>query len=401
MGYDFSIGIQRSGNPQTDLIDPSSIDETTIEMQLDKEVLNLHLAKLPGIVKNGDSWWWNVPEGGSLDISISSPLIGIDTHASWLAVLEIYLYIQTIEPHAFLLDSQTFDSHNEGSFRDFLVTPEKGWPPPTPDEYTLEQLNRSVDALISGDRSLGLKLLRLSDKGAPIVPRLIDRLEHNLPPIVQLDIVHVLGRIGSAASEVVPQLVMLANSSKELVLKRYIYIALGEIGAAEPSGISLLINAFNDSEIFDRHYILKALLQMQQDILALPLLFESMAQANMEPPGCWASGFADLFRYINDYKTAQSELRILLQQDNPTRRLVAAIAMDALATRHPSCESLAEIAMQDDWERVRRIATTTLSRIPRTESVLRKLHACTNDPDPEVRARASWAIDFGIIQARY
>lgn len=80
MGYDFSIGIMRNGNPQTDL-ENFSLEELTIEMQLDEDKFNQHMAEFPGICKNSCSWRWNVPEGGTLDISISNFMIYIDTHA--------------------------------------------------------------------------------------------------------------------------------------------------------------------------------------------------------------------------------------------------------------------------------------------------------------------------------
>ncbi len=397
MGYDFSIGIMRTGNVQKDLTD-FSMEESTIEMQLDEEKFNQHLAKFPGIERNGTSWLWNVPESGSLDISIYSPLIGIDTHADWLAVLEIYLYIYQIEPRAFLIEDADFALYNEKTFRDYIATPCKDRPPPLPEEYSLEALNHLLDALCSGNRPLGIKLFNLGEKAAPLLPRLIEILEHDCPEI-ELDIVNVISYIGNPAFKIVPRLVTLANQSKDIVFRRYIYIALGKIGSPEPSAISLLVNSIDSSEVWDRQYIIKSLLNMQQDPLTISLLFENMAKADMDHPGRWASGFADLFRYVSDAQNVIPELSVLLQQNNQIRRLVAAIAMDALATKHKNCEKLIDLALKDDWERVRRIATTTLSRILRSDTVLSKLNACLRDPDSEVRARASWAIGFGVIES--
>lgn len=398
MGYDFSIWVLRPGNHGAFPRDSSSIDESMVEMGLDCHSLNRRLAEFPGIQRNGDSgWWWDVPEGGSLDLSVNPSGIHVDTHAAWPAVLEIYLHVRAVEPRAVICNPQTGDWHDERSFRDFLAAPPRRWPDPRPEDYAPERLDAMVDALARGDRSTGLGLLRLGPKAAPVVPRLLALLDHP-DGQVQIDALMALEYIGPAASPAVPRLVVLARARRERPFRNWVHSALGGIGVPDPDAAAALLDALPDAEPWEHSGILRTLFQIKQDELALPLLFAEMAQADMAPPSCWASGFAGLFSQVNDCDGAVRGLLPLFDQREATRRLVAAVAMDALAYRHHCCETLAAKALEDGWERVRRIAVTTLARLPRSESVAARLEACRMDSDPEVRARADWALAHGVIR---
>lgn len=395
MGYNFLIGVLKSGDVQSDLSALDNIDETTIVMELDEDKLNHRLAQFPGISGDSGDWHWDVPEGGTLDISVNSPLLHIDTHAEWLAVLEIYLHIYSIEPRAFLIDSQTVIFHNERSFRDFIVAPHQGVPNLEGD-YNLDQLNQLVDELISGDRIKGLDLFRLNEKAAPIQQRLVNHLG-DVSHTAQLDSINALGKMGKMAANSIPALVDFAQKSGDTIINRYTYIALGEIATPNPKAISFLVDSLQHVEIGDYANILKALLKMQRDDFVFPLLIEKMQALYSNNECNWATAFADMFFYLNNYQIAKTELTSLLQHQDPMLRLLAAMATDALVKRHHCCEDLVDMALSDSWERVRRIATTSLSRLPRSKGILKKLQTGTHDDDDEVRARALWAIDFGTI----
>jgi hypothetical protein len=397
MGCDFAIGVQNFGDPELQLIHSSEMSESTLRMSLDEEKLNQHMARFPEISENRGSWYWSVPEGGSLDITIDSPLISIDTHADWLAVLEVYLYIRSIEPKAFLF-SDSSDTYNEKTFRDFIFAPKQTLPRSVEKDFSNDELNRLVDALEKGDRNLGLGLLSLGNNAVSVLPRLIG-LINKTSEVTQLDVINIVSAMGGSASDAVPKLVSYAEKSIDPVFRRYVFMALGKIGVSDSNAISLLANCYQSAEIFDQLTILKSLLQIKQDDLAVPLLLDMIEKGDTSPPANWASAFSDLFLYVNDKYLVQQKLVDLLQQTDPKRRLVAAIAMDALAKRHQSGESLVDVALQDDWARVRRIATTTLSRLIRTDSVAKKLNVCEKDQDEEVRARAMWAKEFGVIES--
>jgi hypothetical protein len=399
MGYDFSIWVLRPGSEGQYPLDSSGVGESTVETDLDQNRLNQRLGEFPGIQRNGASnWRWDVPEGGSLDLSAGSWGVHIDTHARWPAVLEIYLHVRDAYPRAVLCDPQTGLWHDERSFRDFLAAPSRRWPDPKPEEYSLERLNIMVDAMAQGDRSIGLGLLRIGARASPVVSRLIALLDHPQNQ-VRIDAIMALEHIGPAAFAAVPKLVALARASREPPLPTLAFRTLGRIGVPAPDAVAVILDTLRHGAMHDRWTALKSLFQMKQDALALPLLFDSMAQADVAPPSCRATAFADLFDQVNDLDGAVRGLLPLFEQRDATRRLVAAIAMDALARRHPCCEVLAAQALQNGWERVRRIAVTTLARLPRSQSVTDRLEGCRRgDPDREVRARADWALAYGVIR---
>lgn len=394
MGYDFGIMMLRPSVVSSRPLDSSQIDESSVEMDLDTNRLDQWLGQFPGVTRNGEfCWLWEVPEGGSVGLSSGSWGVNLDTHADWLAVLEVYLHVRDGYPNAVLWDPQVVLWHDERSFRDFLVAPARTWPELKPEEYSPERLNAMLDEMAQGDRSAGFTLWRLGAKAALMVPRLIELLNHPQAQ-VQADAITALGHIGAAASSAVPRLVTLAGERWEPPFQTLIHMALGRIGVPDPCAVAILMDTLRDGACWERCTALMSLFQMKQDALALPLLFENMAQANMAHPGCWASGFAGIFDQVNDFKGAIQGLLLLFVQKDATRRLVAALAMDALARRHEGCEVLAVQALRDDWERIRRIAATTLARLSRSQSATAHLERCRADPDREVRARAAWALAF-------
>lgn len=396
MGISFHIMALRPGIEGLYPLD--SLDESTVEMDIGQDRLDQHLSEFPGISRNGTlGWLWDVPEGGSLDLSVNPLGAYIDTHARWPAVLEIYLYVRNAFPRAILLDPQNGLGHDERSFRDFLASPPRCWPEPKPEEYSEDRLNAMVEALAQNDRDTAFGLFRLGSKAEPVVPALISLLDHPQNE-VRRNAITILGAIGPAAAMAAHPLAAIIEDPTEEPLRVEIFRALGRIGVSKPDAVAALIDTVWNGAVWKRHSALEALLRLQEDRLALPLLFEQMAQADICPPSSWATSFAELFYEVNDLDGATQGLFPLFGQPDGTRRLVAAIAMDALARRHACCgESLAVRALRDRWERVRRIAVTTLARLPRTQEVVAHLEVCRRDADYEVKARADWALAYGVV----
>ena len=77
-----------------------------------------------GANKDGTVWyWWDTPDGGSLDIQLSPDrlAIHIDTHAHWKYVLELLVLFQQNIDNLVVLDKQTMVIYDKKSFRTFVA----------------------------------------------------------------------------------------------------------------------------------------------------------------------------------------------------------------------------------------------------------------------------------------
>ena len=69
------------------------------------------------------SYWWNTPDGGSLDILLDPErlVLHVDTHAHWRYVLELYLYLKKHIDSLYIIDNQSTYIYDENSYRRFII----------------------------------------------------------------------------------------------------------------------------------------------------------------------------------------------------------------------------------------------------------------------------------------
>ncbi len=69
------------------------------------------------------SYWWNTPDGGSLDIMLDPDrmVLHVDTHAHWRYVLELYLYLRSYIDSLYIIDNQSTYIYDENSYRRFII----------------------------------------------------------------------------------------------------------------------------------------------------------------------------------------------------------------------------------------------------------------------------------------
>lgn len=65
-------------------------------------------------------YWSDTPDDGSLYVILSENWIGVDTHAHWRYVLDLYNCIKELYPDLVIADPQSGDLHNSNSFDAFI-----------------------------------------------------------------------------------------------------------------------------------------------------------------------------------------------------------------------------------------------------------------------------------------
>ncbi len=129
MGYDFSF--MRLFNPPEDFpFDLSNeLDFQPAEFTDLKGIGDL-LMKRKEFVPNGRDgeqnfcYWWNTPDGGSICAMLHKYSVGVDTHAHWSFVLEIYDCLIELYPDLVILDIQTGEIYDRESYGEFI---QKTW----------------------------------------------------------------------------------------------------------------------------------------------------------------------------------------------------------------------------------------------------------------------------------
>ena len=65
-------------------------------------------------------YWWDTPDGGHLVVSLRDGWIGVDTHAHWEFVHELYECVRGLYPDLVIADPQTGELHDGRSFAAFV-----------------------------------------------------------------------------------------------------------------------------------------------------------------------------------------------------------------------------------------------------------------------------------------
>lgn len=125
MGYDFLLTRlpERSDHFPIDLPAEFCPSPTTFS---DLKAIRDALVSGKGFRPNGPSgekehdYWWDTPDGGSLNVRLSGECIYVDTHAGWRYVLETYQCLKPLHSDLVLIDPQKMTIHDEASFSTFV-----------------------------------------------------------------------------------------------------------------------------------------------------------------------------------------------------------------------------------------------------------------------------------------
>ncbi len=120
MGYDFSF-VCLAQQPDTYPFLPTSDVFQALQnpLALEQRLLEHGGFKRNGAARNGyQSYWWNTPDGGSLDVCVYEKAIYVDTHSHWRYVLELYRFLCVMDPKLLILENTKGLVHDENSYRE-------------------------------------------------------------------------------------------------------------------------------------------------------------------------------------------------------------------------------------------------------------------------------------------
>ena len=125
MGYDFVFArlTRLPDNFPGDL--PDDFDNNIANIGPLNAIAKLLVARR-GFRPNGPNgekehnYWWDTPDGGSLDVLLTDDGISVDTHAHWCFVLETYECIRELHRDLVIIDPQTGTLHDTRSFEAFV-----------------------------------------------------------------------------------------------------------------------------------------------------------------------------------------------------------------------------------------------------------------------------------------
>jgi hypothetical protein len=124
MGYDFGIMRLTVPDGSFPFHPPAALEAPDLKFT-DLAALAQLIVQRKGFRPNGPrgeeqhEYRWETPDGGALYVSLSDNWIGVDTHASWRYVQELYECVAELYPDAVIADPQTGDIHNAESFSAF------------------------------------------------------------------------------------------------------------------------------------------------------------------------------------------------------------------------------------------------------------------------------------------
>ena len=134
MGYDFTY-LRLKNTPNSFPFEPNKEFNFYEELKevLDPEEIAKYLEAKDGFRPNGKNddgifwYWWDTPDGGSLDIQLRPDCIAIpvDTHADWKYVLELLTYLQNYMDDLLVLDDQTVTIYNKETYQNFIAKESK------------------------------------------------------------------------------------------------------------------------------------------------------------------------------------------------------------------------------------------------------------------------------------
>ena len=229
------------------------------------------LREFPGMIPNGSHGkCWDVPEGGSLYVNATEYGFDIDTHASWEAVLELYVYLKGFYPDLVVLDPQAGAIFDEESFRRFVEAPDEIVPrrveeKKAPDPAPLKRPERSfVEAVLDLNRTNPTTRERVTEicraarcdlrayraLGEKCLWDFVDAFGHESHS-VRSSAFHAVGALGPKARDAVPALI---EALEQPHLQMYAASAIRELGvtarAAIPKLIEVLDSAFDAGREF-------------------------------------------------------------------------------------------------------------------------------------------------------
>jgi hypothetical protein len=125
MGYDFSF-VRLAPKPERLPFHPDRDFDGRLELLSNPSALEQYLLTGAGFRRNGQPYngrqryWWDTPDGGSLNVSIDEDSVNVDTHSHWQYVLKLYEQLCALESELLILDRQTAIFYDADTYRQFV-----------------------------------------------------------------------------------------------------------------------------------------------------------------------------------------------------------------------------------------------------------------------------------------
>ncbi len=118
MGYDFMFMTVRNAWKKKFPLGHSEVPPSDCPDEIPWSAFRAWLIERGGRENGGEnSIWVDYANEGSINFSVDSSSVYLDTHAHWNDVLAAYLVLKSLNRDATILDCQDGRYHNEASFR--------------------------------------------------------------------------------------------------------------------------------------------------------------------------------------------------------------------------------------------------------------------------------------------